>query len=144
MSIGVFQKNNFQNENGDVLHIQKLFFLLDKSRRSNHFEDSYTCRFLPREGWVKIYNVKVLHFYRTQVYLGSDLWVRVSLNIPCADLTELTLAEDTNPILSNNAKAMWQCRWLSLVGFVINAIGAIWWPNLQLMQVAPSGGQICN
>ena len=22
--------------------------------------------------------------------------------------------------------------------------GAIWWPNLQLMQVAPSGGQICN
>ena len=22
--------------------------------------------------------------------------------------------------------------------------GAIWWPNLELMQVAPSGGQICN
>ena len=22
--------------------------------------------------------------------------------------------------------------------------GAIWWPYLQLMQVAPSGGQICN
>ena len=22
--------------------------------------------------------------------------------------------------------------------------GAIWWPNLQLMQVVPSGGQICN
>ena len=20
----------------------------------------------------------------------------------------------------------------------------LWWPNLQLMQVAPSGGQICN
>ena len=25
-----------------------------------------------------------------------------------------------------------------------NACGAIWWPNLKLMQVAPSGGQICN
>ena len=25
-----------------------------------------------------------------------------------------------------------------------NASGAIWWPHLQLMQVAPSGGQICN
>ena len=22
--------------------------------------------------------------------------------------------------------------------------GTIWWPNLELMQVAPSGGQICN
>ena len=25
-----------------------------------------------------------------------------------------------------------------------NASGAIWWPNLQPMQVAPSGGQIWN
>ena len=25
-----------------------------------------------------------------------------------------------------------------------NASGAILWPNVQLMQVAPSGGQICN
>ena len=28
--------------------------------------------------------------------------------------------------------------------FATNASGAIWWPNLQLMQVAPSGGQICS
>ena len=26
----------------------------------------------------------------------------------------------------------------------INASGAIWWPNLQPMHVAPSGGQIWN
>ena len=26
--------------------------------------------------------------------------------------------------------------------FATNASGAIWWPYLQLMQVAPSGGQI--
>ena len=25
-----------------------------------------------------------------------------------------------------------------------NASGAIWWPNLQPMQVEPSGGKICN
>ena len=28
--------------------------------------------------------------------------------------------------------------------FVTNASNAIWWPNLELMQVAPSGGQIWN
>ena len=28
--------------------------------------------------------------------------------------------------------------------FATNASGAIWWPNLELMQAAPSGGQICN
>merc|ERR1711911_451456 len=37
------------------------------------------------------------------------------------------------------------CKWRHLVAkFATNASGAIWWPNLQLMQVAPSGGQICN
>ena len=25
-----------------------------------------------------------------------------------------------------------------------NASGAVWWPNLRLMQVAPSDGQICK
>ena len=28
--------------------------------------------------------------------------------------------------------------------FATNVSGAIWWPYLQLMQEAPSGGQICN
>ena len=31
-----------------------------------------------------------------------------------------------------------------MVKFATYASGAIWWPNLQLMQVVPSGGQICN
>ena len=53
-------------------------------------------------------NQKWLHKYRTQVYLGSDLRVRVSLTEwvqdLCADLTDVTLAdEDTNSILSDNA-----------------------------------------
>ena len=48
------------------------------------------------------------NFYRTQVYLGSDLWVRVSLSEsltprPFADFTDVTLAdEDTNSILADN------------------------------------------
>ena len=44
-------------------------------------------------------------FYRTQVNLGSDLWVRMSLTTRCfADLTDVTLAdEDTNSILTDNA-----------------------------------------
>ena len=36
-----------------------------------------------------------IYFYRAQVYLGSDLWVWVSLtNTPFADLTDVTLADD--------------------------------------------------
>ena len=31
-----------------------------------------------------------------------------------------------------------------MANFATNASGAMWWPNLQPMQVAPSGGQICN
>ena len=43
------------------------------------------------------------HFYRTQVSLGPDLWVlmsvRPSLPTPFADLTDVTLAdEDSNSI----------------------------------------------
>ena len=35
--------------------------------------------------------------------------------------------------------------WRHLVAkFATNARGDIWWPNLELMQVATSGGQICN
>ena len=47
--------------------------------------------------------------YRTQVSLGSDLWVRLSLTNKLtlrgfADLTDVTLAdEDTNSILTDNA-----------------------------------------
>ena len=28
--------------------------------------------------------------------------------------------------------------------FATNTSGAIWWPYLQLLQVVPSGGKICN
>ena len=28
--------------------------------------------------------------------------------------------------------------------YAANTSGAIWWPNLQLMQVVPSGGKIYN
>ena len=48
----------------------------------------------------------MLHFYRTQVNLGSDSWVRMSLSERgFADLTDVTLAdEDTNLIQTDDAK----------------------------------------
>ena len=43
------------------------------------------------------------YFYQTQVNLGSDLWVRMSLTDVWLDLTDVTLAdEDTNSILTDN------------------------------------------
>merc|ERR1711978_481963 len=81
----------------------------------------------------------------------------------CANLTDVTLAdEDTDSILTDNANRaihgnvamyvtlpggqLWnQCKWCHLVAkFANNASGTIWWLNLQLKQVVPSGGQICN
>ena len=71
----------------------------------------------------------------------------------------MTLAdEDTKSKLTDNAKRAIQdnalqcnasdvdlCKWRHLVAkFATHASGPIWWPNLLLMQVAPSGGQICN
>ena len=60
-------------------------------------------------------------FYRTQVYLGFDLWVRVSVT-NCADLTDVTLADDdSNSIPTDDLNR-------AILGNVA-------------MQVAPSGGQ---
>ena len=72
----------------------------------------------------------------------------------------MTLAdEDTNPILTDNANRTFQGNLASHAShtsyasyasyriyteMVTISSGAIWWPNLQLMQVAPIGGQICS
>jgi len=38
-----------------------------------------------------------------------------------------------------------QNNWRQLVAKIVTkTIGANWWPNLQLMQVAPPCGKICN
>ena len=85
-------------------------------------------------------------FYRTQVSLGSDLWVRVSLTgTPFADLTDVTLGiEDINSILTDNANRAIQGK----VAIQVTQPG--WkicnkckWPK-QPMPVVPSGGRICN
>ena len=56
----------------------------------------------------------------------------------------MTLAdEDTNSILADNAKGAIQGNEAMQV-MKTYTNGAIWWPNLQLLQVAPSGGQIFN
>ena len=90
-------------------------------------------------------------FYRTQVNLGSDLWVRMFVRPrPLWNLTDVTLAdEDTNSILTDNANRAIQgnvaMQWCNLVAnFANNANGATWWPSFEPMQVVPSGGQILN
>ena len=76
------------------------------------------------------------------------------------NLADVSLTdEDTNSILTDTANRafqgslqLMQVTQPGLVGklmevvakFATDASGAIWWPNLQLMQVEPSGGQICN
>ena len=70
-----------------------------------------------------------------------------SLTLPCADLTDVTVAdENTNSILTDNANRVIQGKVAMHVvaNFGINVSGAIWLPNLQTMQVAPSGGQFWN
>ena len=64
----------------------------------------------------------------------------------CADLTDVTLAdEDTNSIQTDNANRTIQGNEaMQVAKFWTYASGAIWWPNMQPKQVAPSGGQICN
>ena len=48
--------------------------------------------------------------------------------------------EDTNSVLADDAKGAIPGNEAMQV-MQTNASGAIWWPNLQLMQVAPSGGK---
>ena len=60
------------------------------------------------------------------------------------DLTDVTLAdEDTKSKLTDNAKRAIQGNEAMQV-MSTYASGAIWWPNLKLIQVAPSCGQNCN
>ena len=91
------------------------------------------------------------NFYRTQVNLGSDSWVRLSvtksLMLCRLNWCDSGWCEDTNSIPTHNAKRAIQgnvrMQWCNLVAnFRINVNGAIWCPNLQLIQVAPSCGQI--
>ena len=110
----------------------------------------------------------MMFFYRTQVSLGSDLWVLMSVTqwlhtILFADLTDVTLADDDSnsiptddvnkAILGNVAIQVapsggqqWnKCKWHHLVTkLVTNSRKPNCWPNLQLMHVVLSGGQNWN
>ena len=67
-----------------------------------------------------------------------------------ADLIDVTLAdEDINSIpaddVNEQSQAMYQCKWRYLVAKIeTNASGATLWPNLQLIQQAPTVDQIFN
>ena len=70
--------------------------------------------------------------------------VRKSLREVWLDLTDVTLAdEDTKSKLTDNAKRAIQGNEAMQV-MSTYASGAIWWPNLKLMQLVPFSGHICN
>ena len=76
------------------------------------------------------------HFYWTQVYLGSDLWVRVSLTH--------RLVETSYTSFWNFIQVIDSIQLIQVTEKVTVSSGAIWWPNLELMQVTQPGGKICN
>ena len=84
----------------------------------------------------------LFNFYRIQVYLGSDLWVRVSETDPCEIYTSYasyaSFASDANASYASYTSYRLYAEKVTV------SSGAIWWPHLELMQVAPYGGQICN
>ena len=86
----------------------------------------------------------VCHFYRTQVSLGSDLWVRLSLTewvseLPFANSTDVTLPDgDTKPILTDNANRAIQGNVAMHVTHQVNLVVKF------LTKVVPSGGKIWN
>ena len=94
----------------------------------------------------EIVNCRLSYFYRTQVFLGSDLWVRVSLTHErLCKLYKLQTLYKFNSVIQTLYREGDRFQWRHLVAkFGTNASGAIWWPNLQLMQVAPSGRQFYN
>ena len=96
--------------------------------------------------WVKewvTYLKLVWHFltnlYRTQVNLGSDLWVRLWVRevvVKLIKLTWLWLMEIQTQcqliIPIGNSKTMWQWKRLNLVAnFGSNASDATWWLNFE-------------
>ena len=101
-----------------------LWLLIQDHRRQFAVSTTVTCQL--------IHNHPVFIGKPGVLSMGPDVSELVSLR-GFADLTDVTLAdEDTNSILTDNAKAMWQCN------------EAIWWPTLQTMQVVPSVGKIFN
>ena len=82
-------------------------------------ELNLSCKYAYLSGilWLNIY------FYRTQVNLGSDLWVRMSVRTRrCA-----SYASEGDRFYTGRFELVEPT----------NAIGVIWWPNLEPMQVAP-------
>ena len=71
--------------------------------------------------------------------IGDQLWKQCKSNSILID--NVNRAIQGNVVMQPGD----QCKLCHLVAkFATNASGAIWWPNLQLMQVVPSGGQIRN
>ena len=71
--------------------------------------------------------------------------IAIALTDPCTpgvwtDLTDVTLADEVTDSIGIGGQNCNKCKWRHLVPkFAINAKCAIWWPNLQPIQVVPPG-----
>ena len=99
------------------------------------------------EAWRNLWTIEVKSkkehfgtFYWTQVNLGSDSWVWMSIRQSETATyasgaiwwSKLQLMQVT----PSDGQIFNLCKWRHLVGkFATSANGAIWWPNLWLMQV---------
>ena len=91
--------------------VQRLYDISVFCKRINFgilipFGSSYSSWILKKtKSFHPIHKTNCFIFYLTQVSLGSDLWVRMSVtHRRFAHLTDVTLAdEDTKPILTDNA-----------------------------------------
>ena len=91
--------------------------------------------------WKK-YKTEILQIWSWQIqeYLNRDLAVRESR--PCQHVSWFWFLPEEVQVTQSGGQ-LW--KWSHLVvKFETNASDALWWPNLQLVQVAPSSGQICN
>ena len=86
------------------LQFQKIYIPVNLSTKVETFPFKDTYHESERINVLNLVFHSKFHFYRTQVSLGSDLWVLISLHPRLfADLTDVTLAdEDSNSIPTND------------------------------------------
>ena len=76
-------------------------------------------------------------FYRTQVYLNWHNWCD-------SGWRRYLLTDNVNRAIQGSNVAMQVTQPGGQICNCIDVSGAVWWPNLQLVQVVLSGGEICN
>ena len=100
------------------------------TRNMQHFLAIRRCLFIgPRYTWGPIYGSESVKLsYLVETYTSFTSYTSCTSCTSCTSYTSYRLFTSYRLYTEK----------------VTVSSGAIWWPNLELMQVVPSGGQICN